>query len=71
MLKRGDRVIMKDDAADRMNRNFHRFDWRNRRGVLHHISRNKQAAVVFWDGRSSVDLVPVKFVEAEHETKAD
>jgi len=65
---------MKDDAADRMhNSSLHKsaFSWRDRRGVVHHVTNNGREAVVYWDGRRSADLVPLKFVEPEHETEAD
>jgi hypothetical protein len=40
-------------------------DWRKRRGTLHHVRLNKVEAVVFWDGRSSIEVVPIKYLELE------
>jgi hypothetical protein len=67
MIKRGDRVKLTDPAAIGLNNSLHpgRFDWRDRRGVVQHISKNKQDAFVLWDGRRSLDPVPMASLEPE------
>ena len=36
-----------------------------RRGVVERITANKANAVVLWDGRKSMDVVPIRSVELE------
>jgi hypothetical protein len=43
------------------------FDWTARRGVVERITANKANAVVLWDGRKSMDVVPIRSVELEPE----
>ena len=67
MIKRRDRVKLTDRAAKGWNNSLHpgRFDWRDRRGVVQHIAKNKQDALVIWDGRCSLDPVPMASLESE------
>jgi hypothetical protein len=32
---------------------------------VHHVRLNKVEAVVFWDGRSSMEVVPIKYLELD------
>ena len=67
-IKAGDRVKLTDAAASRLMNAYYRrgvVDWRKRRGTLHHVKLNKVEAVVFWDGRSSMEVVPIKYLELE------
>jgi hypothetical protein len=67
-MKAGDRVKLTDAAASRlMNAYYQRgvVDWRKRRGTLHHVKLNKVEAMVFWDGRSSMEVMPIKYLELE------
>jgi hypothetical protein len=67
-MKAGDRVKLTDAAASRLMNAYYRrcvVDWRKRRGTLHHVRLNKVEAVVFWDGRSSMEVVPIKYLELE------
>ena len=67
-MKAGDRVKLTDAAASRLMNAYYRrgvVDWRKRRGTLHHVKLNKVEAVVFWDGRSSMEVVPIKYLELE------
>ena len=42
-------------------------DWTARRGVVERVTANKANAVVLWDGRKSMDVVPIRSVELEPE----
>jgi hypothetical protein len=41
------------------------FDWTARRGVVERVTANKANVVVLWDGRKSMDVVPIRSVELE------
>ena len=43
------------------------FDWTARRGVVERVTANKANVVVLWDGRKSMDVVPIRSVELEPE----
>ena len=43
------------------------FDWTARRGVVERVTANKANVVVLWDGRKSMDVVPIRTVELEPE----
>jgi hypothetical protein len=43
------------------------FDWTPRRGVVERVTANKANVVVLWDGRKSMDVVPIRSVELEPE----
>ena len=64
MIKRGDRVKLTARVAAAFN-NSKRVDWTDRRGVVERITNNKAAAMVLWDGRKSVDGVPILSIELE------
>jgi hypothetical protein len=67
-MKAGDRVKLTDAAASRLMNAYYRrgvVDWRKRRGTLHHVKLNKVEAMVFWDGRSSMEVVPIKYLELD------
>ena len=42
-----------------------KLDWIDRRGVVERVSANKAYAIVLWDGRKSMDDVPIHSVEPE------
>jgi hypothetical protein len=67
MMKRGDRVKVTARAAAAFNNNKRpgKLDWTDRRGVVERITTNKANAVVLWDGRKSVDDVPIRSIELE------
>jgi len=69
MIKRLDRVKLTARAAAAFNNNKRpsMFDWTARRGVVERITANKANAVVLWDGRKSMDVVPIRSVELEPE----
>ena len=43
------------------------FDWTARRGLVERVTANKANVVVLWDGRKSMDVVPIRSVELEPE----
>jgi hypothetical protein len=57
----GDRVTLTKPGAASLNNNMHpgRVDWRGRCGVIGRISRSGEAFVL-WDGRRSLDPVPLR-----------
>ena len=67
MIKRGDRVKLTARAAATFNNNKRpgKFDWTDRRGVVERITTNKASAIVLWDGRKSVETVPIRSIEPE------
>jgi len=67
MIKRGDRVKLTARVAAAFNNNRRpgKLDWTDRRGVVERITTNKANAVVLWDGRKSVDDVPIRSIELE------
>jgi hypothetical protein len=67
IFKRGDRVKLtaRGAAAFNNNRRPGKLDWTDRRGVVERITTNKANAVVLWDGRKSVDDVPIRSIELE------
>jgi hypothetical protein len=69
MIKRLDRVKLTARAAAAFNNNKRpsMFDWTARRGVVERITANKANAVVLWDGRKSMDVVPIRSIELEPE----
>jgi hypothetical protein len=68
-MKRGDRVKLTARAAAAFNNNKRpsMFDWTARRGVVERITTNKASAIVLWDGRKSVETVPIRSIEPEPE----
>jgi hypothetical protein len=66
-FKRGDRVKLTARVAAAFNNNRRpgKLDWTDRRGVVERITTNKANAVVLWDGRKSVDDVPIRSIELE------
>jgi len=64
MIKRGDRVKLTASVAAAFN-NRKRIDWTDRRGVVERITNSKAAAMVLWDGRKSLDGVPIRSIELE------
>jgi hypothetical protein len=62
MIKRGDRIKLTARAAATFNNNKRRskFDWTDWRGMVERITANKASAIVLWDGRKSVDDVPIR-----------
>jgi hypothetical protein len=69
MIKRLDRVKLTARAAAVFNNNKRpsMFDWTARRGVVERVTANKANVVVLWDGRKSMDVVPIRSVELEPE----
>src|SRR6476660_6267438 len=69
MIKRLDRVKLTARAAAVFNNNKRpsMFDWTARRGVVERVTANKANPVVLWDGRTSLDVVPIRCVELEAE----
>ena len=67
MIKRGDRVKITARAAAAFNNNMRpgRLDWTDRCGVVERITANKANVVVLWDGRKSVEDVPIRSIEPE------
>jgi hypothetical protein len=67
IFKRGDRVKLtaRVAAAFNNNRRPSKLDRTDRRGVVERITTNKANAVVLWDGRKSVDDVPIRSIELE------
>ena len=67
MIKRGDRVKLTARVAAAFNNNWcpGKFDWTDRRGVVERITANKANAIVLWDGRKSVDDLPIRSIELE------
>jgi hypothetical protein len=67
MMKRGDRVKVTARAAAAFNNNKRpgKLDWTDRRGVVERITTNKASAIVLWDGRKSVEDVPIRSTEPE------
>lgn len=59
---RGDRVKLTDRYADALNRALKaKLDWRARRGSVARCSSSD--VYVAWDGRNSLDAIPIKGVE--------
>lgn len=60
-MKHGDRVRLTDQMARIYNKRMHsnRVDWHDRRGVIKSISYNKKVVWILWDGRHSLDEMPV------------
>ena len=68
MIKRLDRVkLTARDAAVFNNKRPSMSDWTARRGVVERVTANKANVVVLWDGRKSMDVVPICSVEFEPE----
>ena len=69
MIKRGDMVKLTARAAAAFNNNKRpsKFDWTARRGVVERITTNKVNVVVLWDGRKSMEVVPIRSVELKPE----
>ena len=69
MIKRLDRVKLTARAAAVFNNNKRpsMFDWTARRGVVERVTANKANVVVLWDGRKSMDVVPIRSVQLEPE----
>jgi len=68
MIKRLDRVKLTARAAAVFNnKRPTMFDWTARRGVVERVTANKANVVVLWDGRKSMDVVPIRSVELESE----
>ena len=67
MIKRGGRVKLAARVAAAFNNNRRpgKFDWTDRRGVVERITASKANAIVLWDGRKSVDDVPIRSIELE------
>ena len=67
MIKRGDRIRLTARAAAAFNNNLRpgRFDWTDRCGVVERITANKANVIVLWDGRKSVEDVPIRSIELE------
>jgi hypothetical protein len=67
IFKRGDRVKLTARVAAAFNNNRRpgKLAWTDRRGVVERITTNKANAVVLWDGRKSVDDVPIRSIELE------
>jgi hypothetical protein len=67
IFKRGDRVKLTARVAAAFNNNRRpgKLDWTDRCGVVERITTNKANAVVLWDGRKSVDDVPIRSIELE------
>ena len=66
MIKRLDRVKLTARAAAVFNNKRPSMsDWTARRGVVERVTANKANAVVLWDGRKSMDVVPIRSVELE------
>jgi hypothetical protein len=65
MIKRRDRVKLTARPAAAFNKNKHKFDWTDRRGVVERITANKATAIVLWDGRKSQDYLPIRSIELE------
>lgn len=65
MIKRGDRVKLTARVAAAFNNNKRpgKLDWTDRRGFVERISANRAYAIVLWDGRTSMDDVPIRSVE--------
>ena len=65
IFKRGDRVKLTARVAAAFNNNRRpgKLDWTDRRGAVERITTNKANAVVLWDGRKSVDDVPIRSIE--------
>ena len=57
MINRGDRVKL--IARKRPSK------LTDRRGVVERITNSKAAAMVLWDGRKSLDGVPIRSIELE------
>ena len=66
-MKQGDRVKLTARVAAAFSKNTcpRKFDWINRRGVVERITNNKANAVVLWDGRKTVEPVPIRSIEPE------
>jgi hypothetical protein len=70
MIKRLDRVKLTARAAAVFNnKRPSMFDWTARRGVVERVTANKANAVVLWDGRTWLDVVPIRCVELEPELR--
>jgi len=68
MIKRLDRVKLTARAAAVFNNKRPSMsDWTARRGVVERVTANKANVVVLWDGRKSMDVVPIRSVELEPE----
>jgi hypothetical protein len=67
MIRRGDRIRLTARAAAAFNNNMRpgRLDWTGRGGVVERITANKANVVVLWDGRKSVEDVPIRSIELE------
>jgi hypothetical protein len=66
MIRRGDRVKVTARVAAAFNNNKRpgsKFDWADRRGVVERITTNKASAIVLWDGRKSVETMPIRSIE--------
>ena len=62
VFAKGDRVKLTDRFADTLNRAIKaKLDWRVRRGVVARC--NSSEVYVIWDGRATMDQIPIKGVE--------
>ena len=57
----GDRVNLTERGV-RLGRRQAKIDWLNRRGTVRHITKHSEAHVQ-WDGRKTVDVLPVVILE--------
>ena len=60
-LALGDRVKLTERGV-RLGGRQAKIDWPNRRGTVRHITKHSEAHVQ-WDGRKSVDMLPVVILE--------
>lgn len=61
-FSQGDRVKLTARYADVLNRSFHaRLDWKTRQGVVTRC--NNSDVTIRWDGRETLDAIPVRGVE--------
>ena len=62
-MKAGDRVSLTRAAAETLNSftpNKVAVDWLARSGVIHHVRRDRTGVLVLWDGRKTLDPVPMR-----------
>ena len=64
LIKQGDKVKLTARAAATFNsRRGGKSVWTDRRGVVLRIATNKANAVVLWDGRMSMEYLPIRAIE--------
>jgi hypothetical protein len=54
----GDRVKLRDDIGQRLNKGLHYVDWPSRRGTVTRTSPRGEGVAVRWDGRKTVEIWP-------------